>query len=78
MMMMESVPGIYGGMQIIIDGKPNQKFQEFVERCLSVLWDQYREYDCFPDDVQYMLEDMGITEDEAVEMFRVLGYGEED
>ena len=64
-------------MKIYMNGKPDQRFQEFVERCLSVLWDQYREYDCFPDDMQYMLEDMGITEDEAVEMFRELGYGED-
>lgn len=61
-------------MKIYIDGKPDQRFQEFIERCLSVLWDQYLEYDCFPDDMVYMLEDMGITEDEAVEMFKELGY----
>ena len=61
-------------MKILINGKPDQRFQEFIERCLSVLWDQYQEYDCFPDDMAYMLDDMGITEEEAVEMFRELGY----
>lgn len=61
-------------MKILINGKPDQRFQEFIERCLSVLWDQYQEYDCFPDDMSYMLDDMGITEEEAVEMFRELGY----
>lgn len=61
-------------MKIYMNGKPDQRLQEFIERCLSVLWDQYQEYDCFPDDMAYMLEDMGITEEEAVEMFRELGY----
>lgn len=47
---------------------------EFVERCLSLLWNQYLEYDCLTDELEEIAEDMDMTEEEFIEMFKKLGY----
>lgn len=49
----------------------NMQLQEFVERCLSQIFDLCRYGDLMADDI---CEDMGITEDEMYWMFEQLGY----
>lgn len=61
-------------MEILINGKPNQAFQELIERCLSVLWNEYLEYEVWTDEMLEVAEDMGLSEGELVEMFHRMGY----
>ena len=63
-------------MKIIIDGKSNQAFQELVERCLSVLWNEYLEYGVWTDEMLEIAEGMGLSEEELTEMFHQMGYEE--
>lgn len=51
-----------------------QRLQELCERCLSYFWDEYKATGDFGD----LADDMGITEEELVEMFHKLGYEEEE
>lgn len=63
-------------MEIRMNGKPDQAFQELIERCLSVLWNEYLEYGVWPDEMLEVAEDMGLSEDELTEMFHQMGYEE--
>lgn len=47
---------------------------EFVERLLSMIWDQYLEYECLTDELEEIVEDMDMTEEEFIKMFKKLGY----
>ena len=56
--------------------KENMEYVELVERILGYVWDMYKEVDAFTDDILDIADDMGITEEELVEMFHKLGYEE--
>ena len=49
-----------------------QRLQELCERCLSYFWDEYKMTGDFGD----LADDMGITEEELVELFKEAGYEE--
>ena len=51
-----------------------QRLQELCERCLSYFWDEYQMTGDFGD----LVDDMGITEEELVELFKEAGFGEEE
>ena len=54
-----------------------QRLQELCERCLSYFWDMYKEMGGFCDLLEEFIDDMGITEEELVEMFHEAGFEEE-
>lgn len=49
-----------------------QRLQELCERCLSYFWDEYKMTGDFGD----LVDDMGITEEELVMLFKEAGYEE--
>ena len=51
----------------------DQRLQELCERCLSYFWDEYQMTGDFGD----FVDDMGITEEELVELFHEAGFEEE-
>lgn len=55
----------------------DQRLQELCERCLSYFWDMYEDMGGFSDVIEDLMVDMGIDEDEMVEMFKEAGFGEE-
>lgn len=55
----------------------DQRLQELCERCLSYFWDMYKEMGGFCDLLGEFIDDMGIDEDELVELFHEAGYEEE-
>lgn len=55
----------------------DQRLQELCERCLSYFWDMYKEMGGFCDLLEELIDDMGIGEDELVELFHEAGYEEE-
>ena len=57
--------------------KENMGCVELVERILGYVWSMYQEVDAFTDDILDIADDMGITEEELVEMFHKLGFEEE-
>ena len=57
--------------------KENMECVELVERILEYVWSMYQEVDAFTDDILDIADDMGITEEELVEMFHKLGFEEE-
>lgn len=57
--------------------KENMECVELVERILGYVWSMYQEVDAFTDDILDIADDMGITEEELVEMFHKLGFEEE-
>ena len=56
----------------------DQRLQELCERCLSYFWDMYKEMGGFCDLLEELIDDMGITEEELVELFKEAGFGEEE
>lgn len=52
----------------------DQRLQELCERCLSYFWDEYQMTGDFGD----LVDDMGIEDEELVELFREAGFGEEE
>ena len=50
-----------------------QKLQELCERCLSYFWDEYKMVGAFDD----FINDMGLDEEELVELFKEAGFEEE-
>ena len=54
----------------------DQRLQELCERCLSYFWDMYKEMGGFCDLLEELIDDMGITEEELVELFKEAGYEE--
>ena len=54
-----------------------QRLQELCERCLSYFWDMYKEMGGFCDLLEELIDDMGIDEEELVELFHESGFEEE-
>ena len=54
-----------------------QRLQELCERCLSYFWDMYKEMGGFCDLLGEFMDDMGIDEEERVELFHEAGFEEE-
>ena len=54
----------------------DQRLQELCERILGYVWSMYQEVDAFTDDILDIADDMGITEEELVELFKEAGYEE--
>lgn len=50
-----------------------QRLQELCERCLSYFWDEYQMTGDFGD----LIEDMGIDDEELIELFKEAGFEEE-
>ena len=55
----------------------DQRLQELCERLLGYVWSMYQEVDAFTDDILDIADDMGITEEELVELFKEAGFEEE-
>ena len=55
----------------------DQRLQELCERCLSYFWDMYKEMGGFCDLLEEFIDDMGIDEEELVELFKEAGFEEE-
>ena len=55
----------------------DQRLQELCERCLSYFWDMYKEMGGFCDQLEEFIDDMGIDEEELVELFHEAGFEEE-
>ena len=55
----------------------DQRLQELCERCLSYFWDMYKEMGGFCDLLEELIDDMGIDEEELVELFHESGFEEE-
>ena len=55
----------------------DQRLQELCERCLSYFWDMYKEMGGFCDLLEEVIDDMGIDEEELVELFHEAGFEEE-
>ena len=51
----------------------DQRLQELCERCLSYFWGEYKMTGDFGD----LLDDMGLDEEELVELFHEAGFEEE-
>ena len=51
----------------------DQRLQELCERCLSYFWDDYKMMGGFGD----FLDDMGLDDEELVELFHEAGFEEE-
>lgn len=51
-----------------------QRLQELCERCLSYFWDDYKMMGGFGD----FLDDMGLDDEELVELFHEAGFEEEE
>ena len=51
--------------------------QELCERCLSYFWDRLNAEGIDNPDVEWLAEDMGLTEEELIELFREAGLEEE-
>ena len=55
----------------------DQRLQELCERCLSYFWDMYKEMGGFCDLLEELIDDMGIKDEELVELFHEAGFEEE-
>ena len=55
----------------------DQRLQELCERCLSYFWDMYKEMGGFCDMLEELIDDMGIDEEELVELFHEAGFEED-
>ena len=55
----------------------DQRLQELCERGLSYFWDMYKEMGGFCDLLEELIDDMGIDEEELVELFHEAGFEEE-
>lgn len=51
----------------------DQRLQELCERCLSYFWDEYK----MTGDLGDFIDDMGLDEEELVELFHEAGFEEE-
>ena len=54
----------------------DQRLQELCERILGYVWSMYQEVDAVTDDILDIADDMGITEEELVMLFKEAGYEE--
>ena len=54
-----------------------RSLQELCERCLSYFWDRLNAEGIDNPDVEWLAEDMGLTEEELIELFNEAGFKEE-
>ena len=54
----------------------DQRLQELCERCLSYFCDGFEDVGVFSDEIAWLMEDMGIDEDEMERLFREAGFRE--
>lgn len=55
----------------------DHRLQELCERCLSYFWDMYKEMGCMCDELEQLADDMGLNEEELIELFHEAGFKEE-
>ena len=55
----------------------DRSLQELCERCLSYFWDRLNAEGTDNPDVEWLAEDMGLTEEELIELFNEAGFKEE-
>lgn len=48
--------------------------QELAERCMSYFWDMVKDNEDVPDEFEELAEDMGLSSDEVIELFRKAGF----
>lgn len=56
------------------DKAKEMDLQELAERCMSYFWDMVEDNDCVPDEFEELAEDMGLSSDEVIELFRKAGF----
>ena len=54
----------------------DRSLQELCERCLSYFWDRLNAEGIDNPDVEWLAEDMGLTEEELIELFNEAGFKE--
>lgn len=54
----------------------DQRLQELCERCLSYFWDMYKDTGCLCDELETLVDDMGIEEEDLKELFIEAGFEE--
>lgn len=52
----------------------DMSLQELAERCMSYFWDMVEDNDDVPDEFEELAEDMGLSSDEVIELFRKAGF----
>lgn len=52
----------------------DMSLQELAERCMSYFWDMVEDNDYVPDEFEELAEDMGLSSDEVIELFRKAGF----
>lgn len=55
----------------------DQRLQELCERCLSYFWDRLSMEGIDNPDVEWLTEDIGIDDEELIELFHEAGFEEE-
>ena len=55
----------------------DQRLQELCEKCLSYFWDRLSEEGVCNPDVEWLSEEMVLTEQELMELFKEAGFEEE-
>lgn len=55
----------------------DMRLQELCERCLSYFWDRLSMEGIDNPDVEWLAEDMGIDDEELIELFKEAGFEEE-
>lgn len=52
----------------------DMSLQELAERCMSHYWDMVEDNDYVSDEFEELAEDMGLSSDEVIELFRKAGF----
>lgn len=52
----------------------DMSLQELAERCMSYFWDMIEDNDCVPGEFEELADDMGLSSDEVIELFRKAGF----
>lgn len=55
----------------------DMRLQELCERCLSYFWDMYEDMGCFSDQLEELMDDIGLDEAELKMLFNEAGFEEE-
>lgn len=58
----------------LYEGSKGMELQELAERCMSHYWDMVEDNDYVPDEFEELAEDMGLSSDEVIELFRKAGF----
>jgi len=56
------------------DQAKEMDLQELAERCMSYFWDMVEDNDDVPDEFEELAENMGLSSDEVIELFRKAGF----